>query len=76
MVDFGHLSLKYTVLVWVVRKSSVHIRSWPQILNSAADSCKTYFDTSSKAFSRSMMILAERDLYLVLNAFKEAASEA
>ena len=39
----------------------------------AADFSKTYFDTSSKDFSRSRKIVAERDLYPVLKPFIGAA---
>ena len=41
--------------------------------SSTADSSKTYFDTCSKAFSRSMKIVAERDLYPLLMAVFGAA---
>ena len=41
--------------------------------SSAADYNKTSFDTSSKAFLRSRIIVAERVLYPVLKAFIGAA---
>ena len=41
--------------------------------SSATDSCKTSFENSSKAFSRSRNILAERDLYPLLKAVFGAA---
>ena len=41
--------------------------------SSASDSSMTSFDTSSKAFSRSRKIVAERDLYPVLKTFIGAA---
>ena len=41
--------------------------------SSAADSSKTSFETSSKAFSRSRKIVAERDLYPILRAVIGAA---
>ena len=41
--------------------------------SSAADSIKTSFDTSSKAFSRYRKVVAERDLYPLLRAVIGAA---
>ena len=41
--------------------------------SSAADSSTTSFETSSKAFSRSRKIVAERDLYPLLRAIIGAA---
>ena len=66
MVYFRPLALKLYSSGSVFKVVTQPHQELPRMPSSVTDYSNTYFETSSKAFSRSRTIVAEQDLYLLL----------